>query len=94
MKKSIRLAIFVASLTVTGAVSAQNRLVDEAADRVIAKYQAATCEQLKANKSEPPSEKEKIALDLLRDDPKARVALLDKIAGPVMNKMFECNLIP
>jgi hypothetical protein len=49
---------------------------------------------LKAQKLEPPSEKEKIALDMLRDDPKARVAFVDKIAAPVLNKMFECSMIP
>jgi hypothetical protein len=43
---------------------------------------------------ERPSEKEKIALDMLRDDPKARVAFVDKIAAPVLNKMFECSMIP
>ena len=79
---------------IAGAVSAQGMLVDVAADKVITKYQAATCDQLKAQKAEPPSEKEKIALDLLRDDPKARVAFVDKIAAPVLNKMFECNMIP
>jgi len=47
---------------------------------------------LKAQKLEPPSEKEKIALDMLRDDPKARVAFVDKIAAPVLNKMFECSM--
>ena len=35
-----------------------------------------------------------IALHLLRDDPKARVAFVDQIAAPVLNKMFECNMIP
>ena len=52
------------------------------------------CDQLKAQKNEPPSAKEKIALDLLRDDPRARVAFIDKIAAPVLNKMFECSIIP
>jgi hypothetical protein len=94
MKKSFGVAIFVSALIVAGAVAAQGMLVDTAADKVIAKYQAASCDQLKAQKSEPPSEKEKIALDLLRDDPKARVAFVDKIAAPVLNKMFECNMIP
>jgi len=75
-------------------VAAQGLLVDAAADKVIKKFEAATCDQLKAQKSESPSEKEKIALDLLRDDPKARVAFVDKIAAPVLNKMFECSIIP
>ena len=94
MSKSIGAAVFVSALIVAGTVTAQSMLVDAAADKVIQKYQAATCDQLKAQKAEPPSEKEKIALDLLRDDPKARVAFVDKIAAPVLNKMFECSIIP
>lgn len=94
MSKSIGSAVFVSVLIVAGAVAAQGMLVDAAADKVIKKYQAATCDQLKAQKAEPPSEKEKIALDLLRDDPKARVAFVNKIAAPVLNKMFECSMIP
>jgi hypothetical protein len=94
MRKLYGVAVFVAALVVAGAVAAQGMLVDAAADKVIAKYQAASCDQLKAQKSEPPTEKEKIALDLLRADSKARVAFVDKIAAPVLNKMFECSLIP
>jgi hypothetical protein len=94
MSKSISLAVFVSVVMVAGGVAAQGVLVDAAADKVIKKYQAATCDQLKAQKSEPPTEKEKIALDLLRDDPKARVAFVNQIAAPVLNKMFECSMIP
>jgi hypothetical protein len=94
VSKSIGVVVFVLAVIVAGAVTAQGMLVDAAAEKVIAKYQAASCDQLKAQKSEPPSEKEKIALDLLRDDPKARVAFVNKIAAPVLNKMFECSMIP
>ncbi len=94
MSRSIGAVVLVAAVIVAGVVAAQGVLVDAAADKVIKKYQAATCDQLKAQKAEPPSEKEKIALDLLRDDPKARVAFVDKIAAPVLNKMFECSMIP
>jgi hypothetical protein len=94
VKRPFGVAIFVSALIVAGAVAAQGVLVDTAADKVIAKYQAASCDQLKAQKSDPPTEKEKIALDLLRADAKARVAFVDKIAAPVLNKMFECSMIP
>ena len=94
MSKSISIAVSVASLIAVGAVLGQGMLVNDAADKVIKKYEAASCDQLKAQKAEPPSEKERIALDLLRDDPKARVAFIDKIAAPVLNKMFECSIIP
>jgi hypothetical protein len=86
--------MFVSAVIVAGAVAAQGMLVGAAADRVIKKFKAATCDQLKAQKDEPPTEEKKIAIDLLRDDPKARVAFVDKIAAPVLNKMFECNMIP
>jgi hypothetical protein len=94
MNRSIGTAVFASAMVVAGAVVAQGILVDAAADKVIKKFEAATCDQLKAQKNEPPSEKEKIGLDLLRDDPKARVAFIDKIAAPVLNKMFECDIIP
>jgi hypothetical protein len=94
MRKSTGVAVFVGIMLIAGAVAAQGILVDAAADKVIKKFEAATCDQLKAQKNEPPSEKEKIGLDLLRDDPKARVAFIDKIAAPVLNKMFECEIIP
>ena len=94
MRKSIGALVFAIAVIVAGAAVAQGALVDAAADKVIKKYQAASCDQLKVQKSEAPSEKEKIALDLLRADPKARVAFVDKIAAPVLNKMFECSMIP
>ena len=78
MNKSIGIAVFVSSMFIAGSVFAQGMLVDAAADKVIKKYQAATCDQLKALKERAPSEEEKIALDLLRDDPKARVAFMIK----------------
>jgi hypothetical protein len=94
VSKSIGVVVFVSAMVAAGTLAAQGKLVDAAADKVIAKYEAATCDQLKAQKTEPPTEKEKIALDLLRDDPKARVAFVSKIAAPVLNKMFECSMIP
>jgi hypothetical protein len=94
MNRSFGTAVFASVMVVAGAAAAEGLLVDAAADKVIKKFESATCDQLKAQKNEPPSEKEKIALDLLRDDPKARVAFIDKIAAPVLNKMFECSIIP
>ena len=94
MSKPTGVVVFVAAVVVAGAVSAEGMLVEAAANKIIQKYQTASCDQLKTQKSEPPSAKEKIALDLLRDDPKARVAFVNQIAAPVLNKMFECNMIP
>ena len=96
MRKPVGTATLVAALIVAGttAVLAQGMLLDYAADRVIQKYQTSTCEQLKQQRSEAPSEKEKMALEFLRGDSQARVAFIDRIAAPVANKMFECGMFP
>ena len=94
MKRSMGVAVFASALFVAGGAVAQGMLLDYAADKVIHKYQSATCEELKAMKSEPPSEMEKMAIDFLRGDPQARKAFIDKIAAPVLTKMFQCRLVP
>jgi len=87
-------AAFVAVLMFAGVAAAQGMLLDYAADKVIQKYQNSTCEQLKAMRDEPKSERDKLAIDFLRNDTQARIAFIDKIAAPVANKMFECGMFP
>jgi len=95
MRTWIGLAMVLGTLCVAAAARSQDgMLLDFAADKVIAKYNAATCEQLKQQKDEPKSDKEKAAIDFLRNDAQARQAFLDKVAAPVANKLFECGLIP
>ncbi len=72
----------------------QYPLVDMIANNVIQKYQAASCEQLWQKKGQPKSEREKEFIQLLRDDPQARTYFINKVAAPIVNKMFECALIP
>ena len=88
------MAAFVAVLMFAGVAAAQGMLLDYAADKVIQKYQNSTCEQLKAMRDEPKSERDKLAIDFLRNDTQARIAFIDKIAAPVANKMFECGMFP
>ncbi len=92
--KSLPVVLSAAVLLVLGACKAEGMLQDYAADKVIQKLQAASCEQLKAQKLEPPSEKEKSAIAFLKSDDQARKIFIDKIAAPVLNKMFECGMIP
>jgi hypothetical protein len=96
MTRPIALAIAVSFVTMSAstAAHAQGMMLDYAADRVIQKYQTSTCDQLKQARTEPQSEKEKLALDYLRGDSQARTAFIDKIAAPVANKMFECGMFP
>ena len=94
MNKLIGVAVGISALFVAGAVSAQGMLLDVAADKVIKKYQTATCDELKAQQKDPPSDKEKEAIDFLRNDSQARISFINKIAAPVLNKMFDCGMIP
>src|SRR6516225_7506744 len=73
-------------------------VLDQIANKVVQKYQQATCEQLwqeraqKGKKPESPMEQK--ALEMLKSDAQMRKAFIDKIAAPVANKMFECGMIP
>jgi hypothetical protein len=94
MNRSIGAAAFVSAFMVIGAAAAQGLLLDYAANKVIQKYQNSTCAQLKAMRDAPKSEKDKLAIDYLRNNTQARIAFIDKIAAPVANKMFECGMFP
>jgi len=75
-------------------VHAQHPVLDMVANKVIQKYQQSSCEQLWKQKSQPKSPQEQEALQLLRSDPQARTAFINKVAAPIANKMFECGMIP
>jgi hypothetical protein len=94
MRKLFGAAALISAVFVVEGALAQGMLLDFAADKAIKKYQSATCDELKAQKGQPPTEKEKLAIEFLRGDSQARKAFIDKIAPTVMNKMFECGLIP
>ena len=78
-----------------GAAAAQQYpMVDMVANNVIQKYQTSNCEQLWEQKGKPKTTQEQEAIQMLRGDPMVRQYFINKIAGPVMNKMFECGMIP
>jgi hypothetical protein len=68
--------------------------MDAVANKVIQKYQQASCEQLAKQKSEPKTPQEQEFLQALRNDPQMRAAFINKVAAPVANKLFECGMIP
>ena len=77
-----------------GVASAQYPIMDKIADKVVQKYQNSTCEQLWEKKGQPKSPREQRAVQILRGDPQMRAAFINRVAGPIANKMFECGLIP
>jgi hypothetical protein len=74
----------------------QHPILDQVANKVIQKYQSATCQQLWAERAQkaPPTPQEQKAIQFLKSDPQMRTLFLNKVAAPIANKMFECGMIP
>jgi hypothetical protein len=68
------------------------------ADKIIQKYQTTSCQDLHAQKNAPASaqreEREQRVMEALKRDPKMRQHFLNRTTGPVVNRMFECGMIP
>ncbi len=92
MSKRFVLACAAASVAATLAY-AQFPIMDMVAQKVVQKYQSSTCEQLWASKGQHGPEEQRL-VSLLKNDPQMRQSFFNQIAGPVMNKMFECGMIP
>jgi hypothetical protein len=102
MLKRLAVPLLVLVVLHVGSASAQQPqqypILDRIADRIIQKYASASCEQLATMKSEKPTgekaEMEQRAMAMLKQDPQMRQYFLNKVAGPIANKMFECGMIP
>ena len=93
-KTSLKLLAAAGARALATTAAADFPLMNMVADKVIQKYQSATCEQLWAQKAQPKSEQEQRLIGLLKNDPQLRTAFMNKVAGPIANKMFECGMIP
>jgi hypothetical protein len=93
-KPSLKLSAAALALAFAGHAAADYPLMNMVADKVIQKYQGATCEQLWAQKAQPKSDQEQRLISLLKSDPQLRTAFMNKVAGPISNKMFDCGMIP
>ena len=94
MSRRFWFSIVVAASVAAGIAYAQFPIMDMLANKVIQKYQSSSCEQLWQNRGKQPSEEEQRVIGFLKNDPQMRQQFFNQIAGPVMNKMFECGMIP
>jgi uncharacterized membrane-anchored protein YjiN (DUF445 family) len=82
----------------TSQTTSQYPIADKLADKIIHNYQTSTCEQLAEKKKQPATaqkeEMEQKVIEALKKDPQMRKHFLDRIAGPIVNKMFECGMVP
>ena len=93
MSKRFWLLTGVAVALLAGAAVAQHPVLDQAAQKVITKYDTSSCEQLWQNRGKQTPEEQRV-VSFLRSDPSIREQFINMIAATVANKMFECGLIP
>jgi len=84
----------VLAVAYAGFVVAQFPILDMVANRVIEKYQSASCEQLWQDRGKPKTEEEQRVIAMLRNDQQMQQAFINKVAAPIVNKMFTCGIIP
>ena len=96
MKRYYLFALALTLLYVSVGSAQQYPMLDKIANKVVQKYQSASCEQLwqqKAKKPQP-TQQEQQAIQLLKSDPQMRAAFINQVAAPIANKMFDCGMIP
>jgi len=102
-KAPLVLALVPALFLVSSAPQAQQPqqqypMADMLAQKIIEKYTTSTCQQLAEKKGQQPAGEraamEQRAIQMLKNDPQMRQYFINKIAGPIANKMFECGMIP
>ena len=96
-KRSLLIAAIPVALF-AGIAVAQFPIMNMVADKVIQKYQSATCEQLWQEKAQgqgqPKSPEVQRVVSILQGDPQMQAAFFNKVATPIVTKMFQCGMIP
>lgn len=96
MKKRSYLFTAVLALLYVAFATAQHPVLDDVANKVVAKYQSSTCQQLMQQKAQnrPPSPGEQTAMEMLRTDPQMRHEFVSIVADQVVDKLIQCGMIP
>jgi len=94
MSKRFALIAVAASVAAGFAIAQQFPILDAVANKVVQKYQSMSCEQVWQQKSQPKGPEEQRIIGLLQNDPAMRTEFINRVAAPIVNKMFECGMIP
>ena len=75
----------------------KDRIVDTVANTMVSSIQSDSCADfaamLKKRKGGGSSSSSK-AGGMMKNDPAARARFVNKVAGPLLNKMIDCDLLP
>jgi hypothetical protein len=88
-------------LSVAMPISAQMRMgmkdkiVDAVANELVTTIQSDSCADFAAMlKQRKSGSRSSTAGGMMKKDPAARARFVNKVAGPLLNKMIDCNLLP
>jgi len=100
MSKRFWMFLAIASTMVAVGVTyaQQYPMLDMVAQKVVQKYQSASCEQLWQERAQgqgkPKPEMEQRLIGMLKQDAQMRQEFFNRVSAPIVNKMFECGMIP
>jgi len=95
MKRLSCVVALLCMLMFVGIAGAQEfPIMDMIANNVIQKYQQMNCEELWKHKSEPKTAQQQEFIKILHSDSQMRIAFINKVSPTIVNKMFECGMIP
>jgi hypothetical protein len=72
----------------------KNRIIDDIAGEMVTSINGSNCAQFEAMLKKKKSGGGSKGGGMLKSDPAARARFVDKVAGPLVNKMIDCNLLP
>lgn len=73
----------------------KDNMIDSAANAMVAEIQNDSCSEFKAMLgSHKSGSKPSRTGGMMKNDPAARERFVNKVAGPLLNKMIDCDMLP
>ena len=92
---AVMLVVGLAVIATAQAQASQYPMMDTITEAVIKKYQDSSCSALAAKQAgAPPTTAQEAIISQLKRDPKMRAEFINRVAGPIANRLFDCGIIP
>ena len=72
----------------------KDKIIDGVANEMVSSIQSDSCAQFAATMKGRKSGGGSKAGGMMKKDPAARARFVNKVAGPLLNKMIDCDLLP
>ena len=74
----------------------KNKVVDDVANQMVSEIQSDSCPQFEAmlKQSKGSGGGSSKAGGMMKSDPAMRERFINKVAGPLLNKMIDCDMLP